>query len=122
MALSMKDLEAQINELKAAFEALSAEHEALKSTVANMPKGRDRGPASEGDMTEEHAIRIMLGDLKDHSHKDAAIILKLSYGQIYSARKGYTFKKVYQRMIKGEIDDSCNQEIPNDSQAEEVEA
>jgi len=100
--LSMKDLQAQIEELKAIVIAQGAQIEELKSQGST---NRDRGPKSEGEMTEEHAIRVMLGDLRDKSHKDAALELKLSYGQIYSARKGYTFKKIYQRMIKGETID-----------------
>jgi hypothetical protein len=55
-------------------------------------KPRDRGPKSERTMTEEDAIRVISGDLKDSSHKVAAETLQLSYGQIYSARKGFTFK------------------------------
>jgi hypothetical protein len=42
----------------------------------------------------------MLGEHKDLSHKDAAMKLGLSYGQVYSARKGFTFKTIYQKMIK----------------------
>lgn len=97
--LTLKDLQAQIDELKAIVTAQSSQIEELKSQNSG---NRDRGPKSEGEMTEEHAIRVMLGDLREKSHKDAALELKLSYGQIYSARKGYTFKKIYQRMIKGE--------------------
>ena len=97
--LTLKDLQAQIDELKATVIAQSQMIEDLKSQSSG---NRDRGPKSEGEMTEEHAIRVMLGDLREKSHKDAALELKLSYGQIYSARKGYTFKKIYQRMIKGE--------------------
>lgn len=100
--LTMKDLQTQIEELKAMVLAQSAQIEELKSQGST---NRDRGPKSEGEMTEEHAVRVMLGDLRDKSHKDAALELKLSYGQIYSARKGYTFKKIYQRMIKGETID-----------------
>lgn len=58
-------------------------------------KGRDRGPDSTREMTEDDARRILLGDLASKSHKDAATELGLSYGQIYSARKGFTFKGVY---------------------------
>lgn len=61
----------------------------------NTVKVRDRGPESERDMTEDDARRISLGDLKNASHKDAAKALSLSYGQIYSARKGFTFKHIY---------------------------
>lgn len=56
---------------------------------------RDRGPESTREMTEDDARRVLLGDLKDKSHKDAATELGLSYGQVYSARKGFTFKYVY---------------------------
>lgn len=104
-ALTMKDLQAQIEDLKAIVIAQGEMIEELKNQA---PAGRDRGPKSEGEMTEEHAIRVMLGDLREATHKDAALELKLSYGQIYSARKGYTFKKIYQRMIKGEIIESPN--------------
>ena len=100
--LTLKDLQAQIDELKATVIAQSQMIEELKSQSSG---NRDRGPKSEGEMTEEHAVRVMLGDLREKSHKDAALELKLSYGQIYSARKGYTFKKIYQRMIKGETID-----------------
>lgn len=111
--LTMKDLQAQIEELRTLVEAQGTMIEALKSQGFS---GRDRGPKSEGEMTEEHAIRVMLGDLREMSHKEAALQLKLSYGQIYSARKGYTFKKIYQRMIKGETIDTpfedMAQELP----------
>ena len=114
--LTMKDLQAQIDEMKLMVGALLDDHnkqalriEALENEVQNLKSqssgNRDRGPKSEGEMTEEHAVRVMLGDLRDKSHKDAALEWKLSYGQIYSARKGYTFKKIYQRMIKGETID-----------------
>lgn len=62
---------------------------------------RDRGPKSEKDMTEDDARRVMLGDLKDASHKVAAETLGLSYGQVYSARKGFTFKPIYKEMMNG---------------------
>ena len=101
--LTLKDLQAQIDDLKATIIAQGQMIEDLKSQGS---ANRDRGPKSEGEMTEEHAVRVMLGDLREKSHKDAALELKLSYGQIYSARKGYTFKKIYQRMIKGETIDT----------------
>jgi len=60
----------------------------------NSIKVRDRGPKSERSMTDEDAQRCKFGDLKDKSHKEAAKVLGLSYGQIYSARGGYTFNHV----------------------------
>lgn len=56
---------------------------------------RDRGPASTRTMTEADAREILIGKRKDQSHRLAATELGLSYGQIYSARNGFTFKAVY---------------------------
>ena len=79
----LKDIITKINEL---IEVMN---------TAKAPKARDRGPDSQREMTEDDARRILLGDMKDKSHKDAAKELGLSYGQIYSARKGFTFKSIY---------------------------
>ena len=79
----LKDLITKLNEVI----------EVLNTTKT--AKVRDRGPDSQREMTEEDAKRILLGDMKDMSHKDAAKELGLSYGQIYSSRKGFTFKGVY---------------------------
>lgn len=56
---------------------------------------RDRGPESTREMTEDDARRLLLGDLAAKNHKEAAQELGLSYGQVYSSRKGFTFKGVY---------------------------
>ena len=79
----LKEIVAKLNEVI----------EKLNTTKAT--KVRDRGPESERDMTEDDARRILLGDMKDVAHKDAAKELGLSYGQVYSARKGFTFKGIY---------------------------
>lgn len=75
---SLKDVIAKVNEL-----------------VTKANSKRDRGPTSKREMTEDDARRVMLGDLKDTAHGKAAETLGLSYGQVYSARGGFTFKKVY---------------------------
>ena len=64
------------------------------SSKVNNIKVRDRGPKSSRSMTDEDAKRCKFGDLKDLNHKEAAKELGLSYGQIYSARCGYTFQHV----------------------------
>lgn len=61
-------------------------------------KPRDRGPKSERTMTDDDARKVLMGDLKDTSHNDAAKELGLSYGQVYSARKGFTFKNIHKEM------------------------
>jgi DNA-directed RNA polymerase specialized sigma24 family protein len=71
----------------------------LEQKLANV-KVRDRGPASTRTMTEDDAKKIMLGELKEKSHKECANILGLSYGQVYSARNGFTFKNVYKEAEK----------------------
>lgn len=97
--LTLKHLGEKINELIVFANALNdrAEITAKAAPVASV--SRNRGPASEKVMSEEDARQVMLGDLKDDSHKEAAEKLGLSYGQIYSARKGFTFKPVYKEMI-----------------------
>jgi len=88
--MNAKEMLAKIEALEARIVVLEAQE-----TVT-----RDRGPKSERDMTEEDARMVILGDLKDLSHKAAAEKLNLSYGQIYSARGGYTFKKVYNEGVE----------------------
>jgi len=79
--ISNAEIAAKMNEIIAAL------------NEANSP--RDRGPKSERTMTDDDARRVIMGDLKDASHKSAAETLELSYGQIYSARKGFTFKPIH---------------------------
>lgn len=88
----LKDVIAKMNEII----------ERLNTTKVS--KERDRGPDSTREMTEDDARRILLGDMKDVAHKKAAEELGLSYGQIYSARKGFTFKSVYKELrdLQGE--------------------
>lgn len=86
--VTIESLSARIDELTAKFVALEAKFE------------NRRGPKSDRQMTEADAKRIMMGDLKDASHKKAAEELGLSYGQIYSARKGFTFKDVFKASSK----------------------
>lgn len=80
--LKLEDLQAQIAELSA------------KVKVLEEAEAKRHGPKATREMTDDDARRIMHGDLKDKSHTEAAEILGLSYGQIYSARKGFTFKKI----------------------------
>lgn len=93
--LTLKVLADKIDALIVFANALNDRADIAKSASVS----RNRGPASEKVMTEEDARQVMLGDLKDDSHKEAAEKLGLSYGQIYSARKGFTFKPVYKEMI-----------------------
>ena len=59
-----------------------------------------RGPKSEREMTDDDARKIMIGEFKNLSHKDAAEKLNLSYAQIYSCRKCFTFKHIHREIAK----------------------
>lgn len=82
--------------------SVEARIQALEAKVADLTAKLEnrRGPKSTRQMTEDDARRIMLGDLKDASHKKAADELGLSYGQVYSARGGFTFKEIYKESQK----------------------
>ena len=85
--LTVKDLAEKINEIIHKVNDLKASSGGSGDTVRDIKSDRP--------MTEDDARRVLLGDLKDTSTKEAALELGLSYGQIYSCRKGFTFKKVY---------------------------
>lgn len=89
--LTIKDLATKINEILAVVNELK---------TSKPQASRDRGPKSEREMTEDDARKILLGELKDKKHMEAAKELGLSYAQVYSARNGYTFKTVYQDWLK----------------------
>lgn len=85
MATKIEILENRVNTLTETVNNLSIVLEKLQSK---------KGPSSTREMTTEDAERCINGDLKGFPHKKAAEELGLSYGQVYSARGGYTFKNV----------------------------
>ncbi|MCA1800202.1 MAG: hypothetical protein LC687_05415 [Actinobacteria bacterium] len=95
--------DAKLN-MKMIAEKLNEVIEAINTQQPTGPSAKDL--KSERSMTEDDARRALLGDLAEMSHKEAAEELGLSYGQIYSARKGFTFKKVYKDYRMAEADQS----------------
>jgi hypothetical protein len=83
-----------VNEITQRVAVLEEQVLSLQAKIAEATKPRDRGPASERPMNEIDAWRVKFGDMKDTKHKVAATSLGISYGQVYSARGGYTFKQV----------------------------
>lgn len=83
------------------LEVLEAQVLELQTRIAQLEQINEKraGPKAEREMTEDDARRIIHGDLKGESHTKAAEILKLSYGQVYSARKGFTFKKISKEVV-----------------------
>jgi phage shock protein A len=89
---TIKEIEVTVKNLE---EALAKMGKALTDMEAKLETlTRRRGPSSTREMTLEDAERVINGDLKGLSHKSAAEKLGLSYGQVYSARGGYTFKGI----------------------------
>lgn len=84
---------AKLGEIDLFVEEHEEDIEELKTKVDAI-KVRDRGPKSTRVMTRHDAWRVIHGDLKGTTHKTAAKVTGLSYGQIYSARGEYTFKGV----------------------------
>lgn len=74
---------------------LTAEIISLRAQVqALQPK-----PAADTvEMTDDMARRILNGDLRAKSHKEAAAALNLTYGQVYSCRGRYTFKAIHKEL------------------------
>lgn len=85
-------------EEKVSTAVLAAKLNEVIEALNNLNAPRDRGPKAERTMTDEDARKVIMGELKDVSHKAAAEELGLSYGQIYSARKGFTFKPIHKEL------------------------
>jgi hypothetical protein len=76
------------------FKALTARTEKLETLVM----ARNASAATKRNMTDEDALRVMTGDLKDLAHKEAAEKAGLTYAQVYSCRLEFTFKHVHKTL------------------------
>lgn len=56
---------------------------------------RNASAATKRNMTDEDALRVLTGDLRETSHKEAAEKIGLTYAQVYSCRLEFTFKHVH---------------------------
>lgn len=90
----LKDVIVAINDIHRELQELKAKK--------SVHKVHSAGAISERAMNEDDAERVLVGDLKDLGHNEAAKALKLSYGQVYSVRKGFTFKAV-RRVLRDKI-------------------
>ena len=93
-------LQAQVTDMGKVYgiiEQLELRIEELEKKLEGV-KGRDRGPSSTREMTDDDARRVLIGDLKEKSHKVAAEELGLSYAQVYSCRGFYTFKHIHKEI------------------------
>ena len=76
------------------FKALTARVEELGAMI----EGRNKSAPTKRNMTDADAIRVMTGDLKEASHKEAGEAAALTYAQVYSCRLEYTFKHVHKAL------------------------
>jgi DNA-directed RNA polymerase specialized sigma24 family protein len=84
---------------KESFAALIATVGALTERVQAL-ESKNQTSSTKREMTVEDARAVILGAQRELSHKEAAAALGLSYGQVYSARGGYTFKAVTAKEMK----------------------
>lgn len=70
----------------------------LQARIAVLETPKPATNASQREMTDDDARRILNGDLAQTKHKEAGEKLNLSYGQIYSCRLGYTFKAIHKEL------------------------
>jgi hypothetical protein len=76
------------------FKALTARIEVMEKFVL----ARNISAAMKRNMVDEDALRVLTGDVKDLSHKDAAEKIGLTYAQVYSCRLEFTFKHVHKHL------------------------
>jgi hypothetical protein len=93
---TLKDALEQIVKLESRCDSLELVTKELHARIEALSK--PKGPTSTKEMTDEDARKVLFGDLKDKSHKEAASTLGLSYGQIYSCRLEFTFKHIHKEM------------------------
>lgn len=63
--------------------------------IETLVLARNASAATKRNMTDEDALRVLTGDLRDLSHKEAAEKIALTYAQVYSCRLEFTFKHVH---------------------------
>ena len=89
------------NEVKKMSLAELIEHVAtLEARIVKLEESNKPRNESQREMTDEDALKIMNGELKDMKHKEAADKLGLSYGQVYSCRLQFTFKAIHKKLAE----------------------
>lgn len=87
-------------------------HDEFKSLTARLTQietlvlARNASAATKRNMTDDDALRVLTGDLKDLSHKDAAEKIGLTYAQVYSCRGEFTFKHVHKALRDASTSDA----------------
>jgi len=69
--------------------------------VETMVMARNSSAPTKRNMTDEDALKVLTGDLKELAHKEAAEKAGLTYAQVYSCRLEFTFKHVHKTLRDG---------------------
>lgn len=93
----MSNTKININEL---IEQIASLTERIIKLEAQLEPKRNE---AQREMTDDDAKQILFGDLANDKHNSVASILGLSYGQIYSCRKEFTFKHIHKHMKDNSI-------------------
>jgi hypothetical protein len=99
--MKTSELIASVHSLMEVTKELHARIEAQGVQIAeldHMIRGRNRSAPIKRNMTDEDALRVLTGDLKELPHKDAAEEASLTYAQVYSCRLEFTFKHVHKTL------------------------
>lgn len=101
MIVSMEKLSRENVELMQSVQDLEAHRAMVDVQLEDLSakvNGRNKSAATKRNMTEADAHRVMIGDLKELAHKDAAEQIGLTYAQVYSCRGEFTFKDVHKEL------------------------
>lgn len=88
-------LTARVEELAQQFASELHEMVTRVAKIETLVLARNASAATKRNMTDEDALRVLTGDLRDMSHKEAAEKIALTYAQVYSCRLEFTFKHVH---------------------------
>ena len=66
-------------------------------------ESKNQTSSTKREMTIADAERVTFGDMREKTHNECATELGLSYGQIYSARLGHTFKPTTKEMLARDL-------------------
>lgn len=94
-----EQLVARVIELERTLAVVLEDHEERLAALSS----KNRTSSEKREMTADDARRIMIGDLRDTTTKGCMATLNLSYGQVYSCRKGFTFKPVHREMEEARL-------------------
>lgn len=91
----IQTLTARVEELAKEFTTELHDMDSRVSKIETLVLARNASAATKRNMTDEDALRVLTGDLRELSHKDAAEKIALTYAQVYSCRLEFTFKHVH---------------------------